>query len=388
MEHFFWDTRIFPYPVRKTLMMKNYRHMIQRIKIIGGILNSRIPFTGPMACMIALTDACNIQCSFCPVHSSFLTEERKNKFRDSFGLEELKSLLRQLRDLHVCKLFFAGRGEPFSYPYIRETLDYCRHLGLETNFTTNGTLIDSSLMQDLIRLGVKELNVSICAGSPEHYVRVHPHTSEETFLRIKGWLHDSLRFKRRPRIVITNIICNKNSDDIENMVRLAKEARAQEVRFEPVQLFDYIKEDLRLSPPQKSTLLASSPRISTLLRTYRLKSNFSDMLKRLTHDVRGEGRYNYLAGKISCYQGWLTCGILASGDVIFCCESTRHIIGNIYRSPFKEIWFSAEYNTLRHKALTQGCIYPDKRQTSCFYALQNLMLHRCLRVPEAVRKNV
>jgi len=81
---------------------------------------------------IETTNACNLDCSFCPKHS------RKIEFMEP---EMFRGILKEV-SLYSKHIYFHVMGEPLLHPDIDVFLDICHEYGCRANITTNGTLIN------------------------------------------------------------------------------------------------------------------------------------------------------------------------------------------------------------------------------------------------------
>lgn len=100
---------------------------------------------------IEITNICNLNCKFCP-------ETIRNK--EFMGLENFEEIIKKVQKytklicLHV-------KGEPLLHPMLGEILKVLEKYNLQTNITTNGTLIKQQI--DVLKKSkaVRQINFSI-----------------------------------------------------------------------------------------------------------------------------------------------------------------------------------------------------------------------------------
>ena len=112
---------------------------------------------------VEITNACNLQCSFCHGHHRtrrFMTEE------------EFSGILSQLQG-KTKYLYYHLMGEPFLHPQLKRFLTLAKENGFFSNLTTNGTLL-SKVGEDILQAGVHKVNISLHSqevGDPLGYLR-------------------------------------------------------------------------------------------------------------------------------------------------------------------------------------------------------------------------
>ncbi|MCX7774027.1 MAG: SPASM domain-containing protein [Clostridia bacterium] len=100
---------------------------------------------------IEITNACNLQCDFCP------QTRRKLEF---MSLETFRHILAEIKG-HTRFLFFHVKGEPLLHPELGQFLDLCDEMGAKVNITTNGTLIHKVGGMLLAKPALRQINFSL-----------------------------------------------------------------------------------------------------------------------------------------------------------------------------------------------------------------------------------
>jgi cyclic pyranopterin phosphate synthase len=117
---------------------------------------------------ISVTDRCNFRCVYCK------SADPKNYFphQDLLGWDELLRLARIMAGLGIRKVRVTG-GEPLLRPGIIDFLSQLRQIeGIQDlALTTNGYLL-AEMASDLVRAGVRRVNVSMDSSHPEKFAAI------------------------------------------------------------------------------------------------------------------------------------------------------------------------------------------------------------------------
>src|SRR3989338_934205 len=212
--------------------------MLERLKSrylrILGIYDGQYAYNGPFHVQIDLTNNCNNNCIACWCNSPLLKEKKlSNAVKMQylpFGL--VKSLLDEISIMGVTEIYYSGRGEPFTYPYIMDLLEYTKRKGLICYVNTNFTLLDKEKINHIFDIGVDFLTVSIWAATAQTYVKTHPNKTEEDFYRIKENLaYLNMHKRNKPQVKLYNVIFNMNYFEIEKMIDFAIDTKSEFMEF-------------------------------------------------------------------------------------------------------------------------------------------------------------
>ena len=100
---------------------------------------------------IEITNVCNLDCKFCP---------NTNRDKQFMSLENFEEIIKKVKDyskiicLHV-------KGEPLLHPNLEQVLKILEKYGLQTNMTTNGTLIKEKMQILKNSKSVRQINFSL-----------------------------------------------------------------------------------------------------------------------------------------------------------------------------------------------------------------------------------
>ena len=99
---------------------------------------------------IEITNACNLNCSFCPP---------TKRTKEYMNINDFKHILNEIKPFSDY-VYLHVKGEPLMHSNLGEILSLCNESGIMVNITTNGTLIVDS-KELLINGNVRQINISL-----------------------------------------------------------------------------------------------------------------------------------------------------------------------------------------------------------------------------------
>ncbi len=348
--------------ITHNLTPKNLKH---RYLEILGIYDGEYGYKGPFHVQIDLTNNCNNQCIACWCNSPLLKEKRlsEEEKKQYLPLGLVKELLDEISQMGATEIYYSGSGEPFMHPQIMEVLKYTKKKGLTCHVNTNFTLLDRNKIDCLIDLGVDFLTVSVWAGRPKTYCRVHPGRIEEDFHRVKEnlvYLNKKKKEKfNKPLIKIYEVLFNMNYSEVEEMIKFAEDTSSESIEFTLADTIPNKTDILRLNKDETQELIEICKDIKKRLgNDNRLTSGlllfqFDQFLRRISviRDV-GEAKYDRnIIDRLPCYIGWLFARVIPNGEVHSCLKAHRIPTGSLYLNRFSEIWNSPKQFYFRKKTL-------------------------------------
>lgn len=117
---------------------------------------------------IGVTNRCNCDCVFC-------FSQKQSQARKSIDLNLAKRLLEEGIQMGITEFNpYGNYGDPFLCEDIFKIVSYAKKLGYKYIFTnTNGILLNKENARKAIDAGFDSIRISINAGTPETYSKVH-----------------------------------------------------------------------------------------------------------------------------------------------------------------------------------------------------------------------
>jgi len=319
---------------------------LYKSKVLAGILLKRA-FAGPYFVVITGRYRCNYRCIFCGAFSEFIKNEITRP-RYYVNMDVFKGLVRELSILGT-KIASFGDFEPFMDTQLIEKIEYAKQYNLGCSITTNGSLINEENAEKIVNLKLDYLSVSINAGKPETYPRIHVTETEETFERIVSMISliEKLKEKKRtsfPRTRLSMVVCNRNYHDIVKFVGLCRETGVRNFFIKRmIPPSKEIAEELALTHEQEKEVKKYIAKVLNFARKYDINVDWAEW--------GGPQKTRVKKEDMPCYYGWLFSLIDGNGDVHPCCfvQGPTSAIGNIRKDKFRTLWFSKKYQNFRRK---------------------------------------
>ncbi|MBI4581046.1 MAG: radical SAM protein [Planctomycetes bacterium] len=392
-------------PFKRPGVTMKLQQLNHQAKIALGARTCDQAYTGPLYVQVGVVNSCNYRCQFCWDHPSYVDKESpypdfiaEKYYHDHPEIDRNKAHMRfdmftglvdDLHEMGTRKLKFIGRGESFLHRRFTDLVAYARSKDFNCSITTNGSLITDEQVEDLVRMGLAEIFVSVNAGSPRSYAEIHRGVKPDAFDKIKHTLSEFTRQKKRqgtefPYMHLSFVIQNNNYFEMPDMVRLAHEVGAQRVAFNRISIYEGTK-FLMLNDEQNEEALNRH-----LVEAERLGEQLGIMTNADLFRARpgDELRSAKVHSTIPCYIGWYFSIILADGTVNPCCECLR-ALGTLQTHRFKDVWFGEEYRRFRGEITdlpNSGHEVSGCRCYNCSFALHNASMHRFVH-PIAASRN-
>ncbi len=369
-------------------------------KVALGISTKNRTFGGPLWVQVGISNRCNYRCVMCWDHPSF--DEKDNLhpdnvtskfYRDNPTADRSSALMDTalfgeiINDLYTSgtrRVDLIGRGEPFLNKDLVQMVSLIKKKNMFGSIATNGSKLTLDTLEWLIKEGLDRLIVSLNAGRPETYSKIHPTEDASGFFRIKESLIELSRLKsrlsvNRPYLTLSFVLSKKNYKEVRDMVAIAKEVGAQQVIFKPAVLYSGIR-FLGLSDSQKVRLDRDVVELEKEAAKASIDMKFEPFRGISASRPVGPPPPLHVYENIPCYVGWLFALITADGTVLPCCQCYSKM-GNIRHQSFNHIWCSDFYREFRRNTINLPEIkeiVPDCRCDVCEFTKFNLSLHNTL----------
>lgn len=308
-------------------------------------------FVAPLIAVWNITQACNLTCKHC------YQDAAHKPLADELTWEEKRRVIDELADAYVPFVAFAG-GEPLVTKDIWRVLEHCQRRKLHVTVATNGTLLTRETCQRLVELGVKYVEVSIDSCYPNEH---------DTWRGLPGsWQRaiDGIKnVSSTPglRAGMATCFTRENVHLADQVIRLAKDIGCTtfvHFNFIPVGRGTELAH-LDITPAQRESLLrtlnyylqegeisimSTAPQLGRACLMY----GPEDGLMATAHAGSGRGKQTKVLSKYigGCGAGRCYCSIQPNGIVTACVYMPSHIVGDLRRQRFEEIWDNALFATL------------------------------------------
>lgn len=297
---------------------------------------------------VEVSTLCNLRCEMCE-HTYW---KEKNQM---MNLEQLKGIVEQFPKLQWIGL--TGIGESFLNPDFMKMVDYVKSKGIYLELYDSFFLINEKFAGSLVNSGIDRMIVSIEGATAETYEKIR-----------KG-----AKF-------------NRSIENIKNIIKLKKEKKAHypEVTFHYIVTKENAKEAIdfvdlvhKIMGQEDTSIYFSSilhpfPEIEKMVIAVpdNLVAEINLKCKQLGIKVAWNRNVPTEKEPISKCNEWTMPFIFVDGTVVPCCagnESNKRDyqrkteLGNIFKTPFKEIWEGPKYQKLREM------VHEGKTPPACRY---------------------
>lgn len=314
----------------------------------------------PLYVEISPSGACNHRCTFCAL--DFVGY--KPRFLDP---HVLKGRLSEMGRLGVKSIMYGGEGEPLLHKDIGEIVLHTKDAGLDVAITTNGVLLTRELFKEIVR-SVAWIKVSINAGSPETYERVHRAKASE-FQRVIGNLEAAVEVIRKNgadcTLGVQAVLLPENAGEMEMLAIKVKEIGLRYFVVKPYS--QHLKSRTQIYRDiDYSSYLPLRERLECLA-----DDNFNVIFRE--HTMKKLGRRERGYGRCLALPFWSY--IDSAGNVWGCSaylgdEEFRY--GNICEQTFREIWLGERRR--RCLKMVRNDLDPSGCRTNCRMDEVNLYL--------------
>jgi MoaA/NifB/PqqE/SkfB family radical SAM enzyme len=310
---------------------------------------------------VEVTNRCNLLCETCP-RTFFAREPDKSLTFDEFVYitEQFPTMQRAV--LH-------GIGEPLLNRELPQMIAYLKDRDVKVLFNSNGTLLTPDWQENLIRSGLDEYRCSIDGAEPATYARIRgadvlPRVLEglRGLVATKARLHSD-----RPHISIWCVATQDNLRELPALVQTAAGLGVPEVYVQRMTYFTGEPEEqyglarageavFGQKQTEQKEIIARCEELSA-----ELGIDFRASGARAPRDSLAAARDAGMAPWRACLRPWTTAYVTANGNCLPCCISPfatndyeSLILGNLFESPFAELWNNQLYQDFRARLLSQN----------------------------------
>ncbi len=174
-----------------------------------------------------LTEGCNLACRHCWLGPRF--DPQGDRY-PTLSVESFETAIREAKPLGLASVKLTG-GEPLLHPRFTHLLEIVRREGFRLTVETNGLLCTPEIAAEISKSPNRFVSVSIDGtdAATHEWVRGVPGCFEAARQAVKNLVATGTR----PQIIFT--VMRGNVGQMEAMVRMAEELKAESVKFNVVQ---------------------------------------------------------------------------------------------------------------------------------------------------------
>ncbi len=301
--------------------------MANALQVLASYYRSRL--TGkpeikglPIALAVEPTTSCNLRCPECPSGLRSFTRPT-----GMLSVALFNSVIDQLAD-RLIYLTFYFQGEPYLHPAFLPMVRYAADKGIYTATSTNAHYLTDERARLTVESGLDRLIISIDGTSQQTYQSYRVGGSLE---KVLDGTQNIIRWKKKlksnkPHVVFQFLVVRPNEHQIPEVYQLAQQLGVNEVKLKTAQIYDYQNGSDLIPVQDKYSRYRKMPDGS-----YRIKNSLDN----------------------HCWRMWHSCVITWDGKVVPCCfdKDAHHILGDVSRESFKEVWNSAAYYEFRKRLI-------------------------------------
>jgi radical SAM protein with 4Fe4S-binding SPASM domain len=271
---------------------------------------------------LEITNKCNLKCPHC--YGNFGPES------EELETAEWMRAIDELADLNVNQVILSG-GEPLCHKDVLELVSYIRKKPMQVVLSTNGTLIDERIADEIKQLSVKSVRISLDGPNAQ----VHDGFRGVTGTYDKVIKAINFLLERNVHVRINSCITKDNLNYLPETIRFIQALGVNEYKFFVVYFTG------RETSPMKLFCPNDSKELEYIFKT--LGSSITTPEEKTQQTESNE--------IMNCEVGRNHLVIEPNGNVVPCLvfDRKKFALGNVRKDSVKNIWENSELlNTLRN----------------------------------------
>ena len=317
-------TKVFHYPERLSVLPAEEQGIVSPIHI-----------------RIKPTNRCNHSCSYCAYSDKSLDRFGKDTGRgaDFIPRDKMLEIVDDLIAMDIRAVTFSGGGEPFMYPFLKETVEKLAGSTIRFASLTNGALLEGEIAELFARFATW-VRVSIDGWDEESY-SAYRKVARGEFARVISNMEKFKNIGGQCALGVSLIVDERNSPHVYDMLS----------RFKNIGL-----DSVKISP----CLVGNKPGESNAYHD-RIRIRVQEQVQRAVCDLKCEefqifDAYTELDTKFEKDYQWCPCLQLlpvigADGNVYSCPDKAydikKGLLGSIVKQRFRDLWFSSKARFFR-----------------------------------------
>ena len=324
---------------------------------LAGVMQGEVAYTGPYTIQLDVTNRCNNDCIACWLHSPLLAKTGPNAKdrRAQLRFDLVRQMLDDAAAMGTRDIYMAGGGDPIVYPWLKETVEHAKSLGMTVAVNTNFALADEAWCDWACDVGLDDMTVSVWAGSERGYDATHPNKKPKDFHTLVERITYLNRRKREvgqgPTVKLYQVVSNLNWTEFNAMAELVDRTGSDAVEFTVVDTVPGHTDVLLFDDEQREQLVRWSVALQERLEAkgegHKL-FGYDHWLRRLRTEEVTEGLGDAsIVHTFPCTIGWTFLRVMPDGKVTSCLKSHRIPIGNLNEQRLPELWNNASQREFR-----------------------------------------
>ena len=321
--------------------LKSYLDIIRRHPIITAY---------PVRMFVGTSTHCNLKCIMCGRQSDY-------PFKINYPPSEKVFKLMSKYFTYLLSADLFGFGEPFLENEYFEKIKYLRSIVPKLHTTTNGTLLDTNIINNIIDSGMDVVGISIDAATPKTYSEIRPGGE---FNKVISNIKNINKIKKErnvphPKIYLCFCIMKQNINDLPKLPGLANELQVETTQIRNVNYYsEEMRDKLAFSTNEYKKI---SEKFYEEVEKHKVSvwhfmSNPNIALNALKENKNPESVHSKkVSYPLFCQYLWNNTILHPNGDVQLCCFRSHEITGNIMKNDLKEIMNSSRLIEMRQMLL-------------------------------------
>lgn len=315
-----------------------------------GMFPSLAPY--PTHIEIEATTRCHLKCAIC--EHRYWTERPEDMSFDDF-----KRLIGQFPRLKW--VGFAGIGSNFlNQDYVR-MMKYLKDRNIYVSFVDHFDRMTKDISKEIVEMGVDQIEISMDGATKETYESIKVGCKfERTLEHIAGMLEAKKDLDSPlPQIMFRYIVTKQNIKEAPDFIKIVKKMKD----IYPLRADGYAELEY-------TGLLAFKENEEYALSHFPQETKEKILEEASKMDINVSFAHQnpkHKRPRHTC-AAWVEPFIFADGEVMACCaqnENNRRetqrqkSLGNVFKTPFKEIWNSNQYKEIRKNVPRAGAPTPE-----------------------------
>lgn len=297
----------------------------------------------PLLAFLRASTKCNCKCEMC--------DNWRIKEASVDWLSMKPNIFLQLAEAGCREVRLTG-GEPTINPSFFELVQTIQENGMNASVITNGSMLDEELVSSLSDAGLKLVIVSV--DSPKQGVHDKIRGFDGIFVRAINGIRNCA--DEGIPVRVNTVVSNRNYSDLPELVELVASKGASEMSLTPVKdcpnLFLNIKQLEEYNTKIAGMVSSATDETGVFLRAV---NSFIFGPPGEDGAVKGDYTGKYYSAHPCLIKGFMPF-ISHEGSVYLCPNSPyqNYSVGNVVRTPFREVWGSEAAERFREGAQV-GC---------------------------------